>query len=511
MKRLKKALAVVLASTMLVASLAGCGGGSEGASDDKSIVIARAYDVTGMDPGFLTENAQVVDNIFDRLIMRDENMELVPGLATEWSQIDDTTWEFKLREGVQFHNGEDFNAEAVKYSIDRVLNPDNNAPTYSYIKTVESVDIVDDYTVRVHTNIPDPLIPARFCRYPTEIVPPKYVEEVGQEEFSQNPVGTGPYKFVSWEKDDGVVLEANEDYWDGEPEVKKVTWRSIPESSTRISALLTGEVDIVAAVPPEELSRLESDDSVRVSEVERGGNTVFIGLKTDEAPFDNVKVRQALNYAVDVDSIVKNVLNDTAVVTSSLIGPKDFGYDGEPEGYEYNPEKAKQLLAEAGYPDGFSATLDSVNWYTKCDDVAQAVAAQLAEVGITITVNPVESTVYRTSVPAGEQSAMYFLGWSSTNTLDADAAIYSVLHSSDSYSTYNNPEVDAMLDQARSSMDDAEREQLYSDIQKIVLEDAPRIFLYQENKYLGVSNDIVWEGRIDDAIPVASMKFAEEK
>ena len=405
-------------------------------------------------------------------------------------------------------SGEDFNADAVKYSIDRVIDPEANSPTYSYIKTVESVEVIDEYTVYVHTTTADPLIPARFCRYPTEIVPPKYTEEVGQQGLSENPVGTGPYKFVSWTKDEQVVLEANEDYWDGAPEVKKVIFRSIPETSTRVSALITGEIDIAVGVTPDEVSRIESSDGIHLSTVEAGGNTVYVGLKCEEAPFDNKLVRQAMNYAIDVDAIVTNILGGAAKVTDNIIGEKDFGYSEPLDGYEYNPEKAKELLAEAGYPDGFSCTVDTVNWYLKCDDVAQAIAAYLGQVGITVTVNPVESSVYRTSVPSGEQSPMYFLGWSSTNTLDADAAIYSVLHSSDSYSTYNNPEIDAKLDEARSCMDETKRAELYSEIEKTVLEEAPRIFLYKENKYYGVSDGVKWEGRVDDAIPVATMSLS---
>ena len=504
MKKMRKVFAALLAAAVSVTSL---GTSVYASADDGTLVIARAYDAVGLDPGFLTENAQIVDNIFDRLVMRDEDLNLVPGLATEWSQLDDLTWQFKLREGVKFHNGEDFTAEDVKYSIDRVLDPEANAPTASYISSVDHVDIVDDYTVNVVTKTPDPLIPTRFNRYPTEIVPKDYVEEVGEEEFSENPIGTGPYKFVSWAKDEKIVLEANEDYWNGAPEIKTVEWKSIPEASSRVSALVTGEVDMALGVQPEQLDTIEQSDIADVSVVERGGNTVYIGLKTDQAPFDNKLVRQALNYAIDVDSIVEYVLGGAAVATNSLIGPKDTGYAGELEGYEYNPEKAKELLAEAGYPDGFETTLDSVNWYMHCDEVAQAVAGMLEEVGIKVTVNPVESSVYRTSVPNGEQSPMYFLGWSSTNTLDADAAIYAVLHSGESYSTYSNEEVDAMLDEARSCTDEEKRNELYAKIQDTVIEDAPRIFLYQENKYIGVNKNVSFTGRQDDSIPVSFISF----
>lgn len=475
-------------------------------TEQLEITIARPFDIQGLDPGFLVETAQVVDNIFDTLVKRDENMELIPGLATSWTTIDELTWEFKLREGVQFTNGEEFNADAVKYSLDRVLNPDNQAPTASYVSTISEVKVIDTYTVHVITKNPDPLIPIRFNRYPTEVVPPKYVEEVGQEQFSQNPIGTGPYKFVEWNRGSSVVLEANEDYWNGSPSVKKVSFRSIPEASTRVAALLNGEVDIITAVSPEDRARIDDSDRARLSEVVRAGNTVYVGLRTDQEPFNNKLVRQAMNHAIDVKVIVEQVLQGAAVETDSLIGPKDFGYAGEYDQYEYNPEKAKELLAEAGYPNGFSATFDTVNWYIKNVDVAQVIAQQLQAVGIDVEVNNVESTVYRTKVPSGEQAEMYILGWSSTNTLDADAAIYSVLHSGDPYSTYNNPEVDAMLDEARGTTDGTRRAELYKQIQEQVLEDAPRIFLYQENQYYGVSQNLDWEGRTDTAIPVFTIK-----
>ncbi len=487
----------------------GCSTTSKNASKKEDgpleITIARAFDINGLDPGFLTENAQVVDNIFDTLVKRDQNEQLIPGLATSWSQINDTTWEFKLRQNVSFTNGEPFNAAAVKYSIDRVLNPDHNAPTASYISTIKEVKVIDDYTVHVITKKVDPLIPTRFNRYPTEIVPPKYAEEAGQEKFAQNPVGTGPYKFVKWEKGTNVQLEANPNYWGGAPAVKKVTFRSIPEASTRVSALLNGEVDIITAVSPENREKIESSSTARLSTVERAGNTVYVGFKTENTPFSNKKVRQALNYAIDAKSIVDNVLQGAAVQTNSLIGPKDFGYAGEFDGYAYNPEKAKQLLAEAGYPNGFSATLDTVSWYIKNTDVAQVIAEQLKQVGVNIKVNNVESSVYRTLVPSGKQSDMYVLGWSSTNTLDADAAIYAILHSGESYSTYNNPSVDAKLDEARSTSDAERRKALYKEIQEEVLEDAPRIFLYQENQYYGVSKKLNWNGRIDGSIPVSTI------
>lgn len=474
-----------------------------------SVVVARPMDVVGLDPGFLTENAVVVDNIFDTLVARDKDMKLVPSLAESWRQLSPDTWEFKLRAGVKFTNGEPMDAAAVKFSIDRVKDPAAASPTVSYIKTVKEVEVVDPLTVRVVTVGPDPLLPTRFSRYPTEVVPPKYVTEVGRKAFAQKPVGTGPYKFVSWEKGTSVTLERNPDYWGGAPEVAKVVFRAIPEASTRVNALLNGEADVVTDVAADDRRKIEASQSARVSTVERAGNIVYIGFKTDKAPLDDLRVRQALNYAVDKNSIVKYILKDAAVETSSIIGPRDYGYAGEPAGYPYDPSKAKALLAQAGYPDGFSIEFDTVSWYLKNTDVAQAVAEQLKAVGVKVKINPVESAVYRERVPAGKQSPMYMLGWSSTNTLDADAAIYAILHSGEPYSTYSNPKVDKLLEEARFAGPDTPRAKLYEEIQAAYIADAPRIFLYQENKYYGVSKRIVWEGRADTAVPVKTITFAK--
>lgn len=476
---------------------------------NKRIVIARPMDVVGLDPGFLTESAVLVDNIFDTLVTRDENMKLVPSLAESWSQTAPDKWVFRLRAGVKFTNGEPMDAEAVKFSIDRVKDPSAAAPTVSYISTVREVRVIDPLTIEVVTNGPDPLLPTRFSRYPTEVVPPKYVSQVGRKTFAQKPVGTGAFKLLKWEKGTAIELERNPDYWGTKPEVESVVFRAIPEASTRVNALLNGEADIITDVSADDRRKIENSGGARVSAVERAGNIVYIGLRSDKAPLSDLRVRQALNYAVDKRSIVKYILKDAAVATNSIIGPRDFGYAGEPAGYPYDPAKAKALLAEAGYANGFSIELDTVSWYLKSNDVAQAVAEQLKAVGVSVKINPVESAVYRELVPAGKESPLYFLGWSSTNTLDADAAVYAILHSGEPYSTYSNPVVDKLLEEARFAGPDTPRAKLYEEIQAAYIADAPRIFLYQENKYYGVSKRLVWEGRADTSLPVRTIRFAQ--
>lgn len=467
------------------------------------LIIARKQDINAMDPGMLTENAQVVDNIFDTLLRRDANMQLQPWLATEYTALNDTTWQFKLRQGVKFHNGEPFNAEAVKFSIERVLDPEKKAPTISYIRTVDHVEVVDEYTVNIVTKAPDPLLPTRMSRYPTEIVPPNYVNEKGDSYFASHPVGTGAYRFVEWVKDERLVLEANPDWWHGPVPIKRVVWRPIPEDATRMAALYTGEVDIAFDVPLQEVATLEQSATARLERVKHGGLIIYIGLKSDEpGPLADKRVRQALNYAVDVDSIVTNILGGLVTRTTSLIGPADFGYYADVPHYPYDPEKAKALLAEAGYPAGFEVDFDTAPRYMKSVDVAQAIAEQLARVGVRARVRVNEWGVYTKLLPQHKQAPLYILGWGSTNTLDADAALYAILHSGEPYSTYSDPTMDKLLEKARFSMNPEERQELYKQISLLVREEAPRIFLYQEDVLYGVARDVNFQGRIDASVPV---------
>ena len=258
---------------------------------NKRIVIARPMDVVGLDPGFLTESAVLVDNIFDTLVTRDENMKLVPSLAESWSQTAPDKWVFRLRAGVKFTNGEPMDAEAVKFSIDRVKDPSAAAPTVSYISTVREVRVIDPLTIEVATNGPDPLLPTRFSRYPTEVVPPKYVSQVGRKTFAQKPVGTGAFKLLKWEKGTAIELERNPDYWGTKPEVESVVFRAIPEASTRVNALLNGEADIITDVSADDRRKIENSGGARVSAVERAGNIVYIGLRSDKAPLSDLRVR----------------------------------------------------------------------------------------------------------------------------------------------------------------------------------------------------------------------------
>ncbi|SFU21184.1 ABC transporter substrate-binding protein [Mesorhizobium sp. YR577] len=468
-------------------------------AQDSEITIARQVSTSAMDPGFLREAATIVDNIFDTLVMRDKDMTLVPGLAESWTAIDDTTWEFKLRQGVKFHNGEAFNADAVKFTIDRIIDPNAKSPTLSYIRTISSVEVVDPYTVRIKTSGPDPLLPTRMSRYPAYIVPPGYVKEVGNDVFASKPVGTGPYKFVEFIPDQHVVLEANPDYWRGKPLIQRVTWRAIPDGTARLTALVTGEVDLIENVPVDLAPIIAQSPDADLVQVKNGGLTIYLGLVMNEKPLDNVKVRQALDLAIDRQSIVTNILQGMATPTGTQVGVADFGYLNIPPA-PYDPEKAKKLLAEAGFPEGFSIKMQSTHRYMKDGEVAQAIAQQFGDIGVKIDQEVLDWSVYVQQVP--RKGPIFMLGWGSTQTLDADAAVYAIMKTGEPYSTASIPELDKLLDQSREIVDPAARKLVLENIQKLAAEQAPLLPLYQEDALYGKAKKVNFQGRPDARIPV---------
>ena len=477
-----------------------------GANAASELTIGRPISTSGMDPGFLREPATIIDNIFDTLVLRDEQMNLVPGLAESWQALDDRTWEFKLRRGVAFHNGEAFDAEAVKFTIDRIIDPDAKSPTISYIRTVTSVDVIDEHTVRITTDGPDPLLPTRMSRYPTYVVPPVYVKEIGREEFSRKPVGTGPYRMVEFVQDQHVILEAVPDYWRGKPAIDRVVWRPIPDATARVTSLLTGEVQLVEGVPANLAAMVSESDEVDLVQIRNGGLTVYFGMRMTEPPLDNVKVRQALNLAIDRQTIVDNLLQGMATVKGTQVGPFDFGYLEMPAP-AHDPAGAKALLAEAGYPDGFTIDMQAVRRYLNGAEIGQAVAQQLGDIGVTVNLEVPEWSVYIQKVPAGNQAPLYMLGWGSTQTLDADAAIYAIFRSGEPYSTVSIPEMDALLDQSRKIVDATAREQVLHDIQRLAAEQVPMLTLHQEDKLIGKRKNVAFDGRADARIPVFDIRM----
>jgi peptide/nickel transport system substrate-binding protein len=469
-----------------------------------TIVISQAGDPTTFDPhmhaesyGFVVQR-QVYDLLVNR-VMKDGKLQHVPMLATSWQAINDTTWVFNLRKGVKFHNGEDFDAEAVKYSIERVLNPAQKARMRGIYTFIDRVEIVDPYKVRIITKGPAPTLIVNLG-YAMFIVPPKYFKEKGDEYVARNPVGTGPFKFVRWKKDDEIVLEANETYWAGPPKLKTVIFKPIPEDATRVSALLGGSVDIIVGVPTHLFPMVNQSKVAKIMSVPSPRATHVHMDTLKPGPLQDKRVRQAINYAVDKEAIIKNVLEGYGQVMATPISPFHFGFDPNIKPYPYDPQKAKSLLKEAGYGSGLNLTFNSPSGrYVKAKEFAEAIVGQLSEVGINVKLEVFEWGSYMKKVYSPEGAGpMYTLGW--TSTLDADGVLYSLLACDQlPLSRWCNKQFHSLLEQARSTIDQKKREQIYSQALKIVHEEAPWLFLHIAIDAYGVSNRVKnWKPTSDD-------------
>jgi peptide/nickel transport system substrate-binding protein len=478
------------------------------AQDANTIVIAQPADAYTLDPAkhsaFPTAN--IMFQIYDALVTIDADGNFKPALAESWSNPDPLTWRFKLRQGVKFHNGEEFNAESVKFSFERALDPDFQAPYFSRISAIKAVEVVDEYTVDFKTENPYPtmLFSLYEAAFPALIVPPKYLEEKGPDILATAPVGTGPYKFVEWLKDDRVVLEANPDYWGGAPKIERVVFRPIKEVRTRIAELRSGGVNLAVDIPPEDVPSLESGETK--VEVAASDFIYFFAFDTlKESPLQNKLVRQAINHAIDVDAIQQSLLGGMGTRIALALPTNAFGYDPNWKPYEFDPEKAKALLAEAGYADGFTIPLTSRQGrYLKDREIMEASIGFLANVGITVEPNYLEPGVWAQVSEKKGREGLIFPGWSGR---DPDLVWYPLLYTGQYQSYYSNPELDKLLDAGRATIDADERRDIYAKAAEIIKEEAPHVPMIQPPLIYGLSANLNWTPRTDSMIDLRTASF----
>lgn len=483
--------AVGLLLALVALGMAAYQGTALGARGD-TLVVAQGADTTTLDP---QKQGKIIDmsvliNMFDMLLMRDRQGNLVPWLATEWKPIDPYTWRFKLRQGVRFHDGEPFNADVVKFSIERLINPATKSPIVE-LRYVKEVRVVDPYTVDIVTQEPDPLIPAKLTLFGGVMVPPRYIKEHGDDYFATHPVGTGPFKFVEWVRDDRVVMEANPDYWAGPPKVKRLIFKAIPNDADRVAALLAGEVDVIANLPPDAFDVVRRTPGVKALSVP-GLRAHFLSLDSRWGPLKDVRVRQAIAYAIDADGILRNVVGGHGERLNTLIPPAMFGYDPSVKPYPYDPQRARQLLLEAGYPNGFDVKIHATSGiYMKDRDVAQAVAGQLSQVGIRAQVEILEYGTFLDYLRTDRLAAIYFIGnlaW----TMDGANNLQSYVRSDRRYSRMKDARADELVLVEETSMDLAKRQAAFSEIQRILRDGAYFVGLFVGNDLYGVSERVNW-------------------
>lgn len=464
---------------------------------DKNLTIAISGDIGSFDAqnegGILTQ--AVLVNMFDGLLRRDQNGQYQPNLAESYKQIDDVTWQFKLRSGVTFQNGDPLTSEDVKFSFDRIVN-DKTMASHTSVETVKEVKIIDDLTLNIITASPDPLF---LTRVSGAILPKAYLEKVGIEGFKEKPVGTGPYQFVEWKKDDKVVLKKYDHYFMGDvSDWENVVFRVIPEPSTRVSELLTGGVDLIEAIPPSEWDRVNNNEGTSVLPTPSPQTVLLIVNHRKDLVTSNPKVVEAIDYAINDKAIADNLFKGMVTPTRTRSYPGIVGYNKDLYNtFRYDPEKAKALLKEAGFESGLELNLQGPRGRYLLDaEVVQLVAGMLEQVGIKVKMEIFENTRYAQIRDSNQNRELMLAGYGIGNDLYYAVNNY---HSKvmPQRIAYHNPEVDELIDKAQFNMNEEERLQQLTKVDQIAAEEMPYIPMYNDKEFLGISDKIEFKSRGD--------------
>ncbi|QCI99413.1 ABC transporter substrate-binding protein [Agrobacterium larrymoorei] len=492
MRKIKRGMSAALTAL----ALSGVAFAASPALAAGKMTISSPQDPGSWDPidTFLVQWAAVSTNIFDGLTYRGPDLKLVPGLAESWEELDEgKRIRFKLRQNVKFHNGEPFNAEAVKFTFDRLLGDEGaKGPQRSNYTAIASVDIVDENTVDMKLKSPDPVLLTKLAGYGAMIVPPKYIKEKGEDNFNLNPVGTGAFKFVSYAPKVNIKLEANPDYWGGAPKLSELEYRFIAEPATAVAELQAGRVDLVIppTIPIGMIPVVQGDSNLEIVSVP-GPTVDALRFNTRDGITKDPKVRQAIIMAVDRGTIVKSILAGQGSEIASFQSALSFGYDPDLKPVAYDPEGAKKLLAEAGVKPGATLQIDIRGNDATMNEVAQVVASYLQMVGITATIKPYETNVLLNDIiPQGKTGAMFQQKWGGW-TFDYDNTAYSMYHSGEKWNPYEKDEtLDKLLESQRPLTDRAEREKILKEIGKYTAEKALELPLYNTNAIYGISKKV---------------------
>lgn len=463
----------------------------------QTVTVALKGEPNTLDPHKVVgrQSEAFLANIFDGLTSRDADGSLRPGLAESWEQVDPTTWRFNLRQGVQFTNGEPFNAASVKYTLDRAGNPENPATTWSQLNTIESVEIVDDYTVDIKTTDPDILLASRVGDLFGPMLPPQATEEAG-DGFGTQPVGTGPFMVVEWVKNERMVLEANPNYWRGPASVDTIIVRPISEDAARVAALVAGEVDVIEGLPHVMVDLIERLPEVRPERV-TASRVFYIAMDASVPPLDDVRVRQALNYAIDREAIIDTLFGGFGRPAATFVSAQAFGFDENVEPYPYDPDRARELLAEAGHPDGFEIEFDYFTGSIADHySLSQAVSGFWTDLGIDVKQNVYEIGVFQEKRGADKAAPLYV--YSLGDVFLEPVWLAEWLMAGDMSRRYDNPEARRLVEEITATFDNERRSELYSELQQIMKDDAQHAFLFQVDTIWGVNDRVDFTLRADE-------------
>lgn len=518
MKNSKKLSLLLVMTLILSLFLAACAGGSddkddsepkeEGATSSETessggdLVIATLSDAAKLDPHLSTDvpSANIQTNLFDGLVKKDKDGEIVANLATDWEKVDETTWVFELRDDVTFHDGEKFNAEVVKKNLERILDEEVVAPRAFIFEMITDIEVLDEYKVQLTTEFPFAPLLAHLSHPVGVMVSPKSIDEDyaaiadGKEPGSvinENPIGTGFFQFDSWDPGTQIKLVKNDDYWGEEASLNSVTFKAIPEGGTRLAELETGHAHLIEPVQPSEVPLVNDSGKAEVDE-KISSSLAYVGFNLDKEPFNNVKVRQAVSMLVNQDDILQGIYEGYGVAAVGPLAPGVFGYDDSMEPLSYDPEAAKALLAEAGFADGFKTSLWT-NDNQQRMDMAVLIQEELKQANIEVSIEIIEWGAYLDKTANGEHD-MFILGLSNP-VGDADYFLTQLFHSankgaSGNQTFYENAEVDRLLEEGRKENDETKRQEIYTEVQEILIDEAPMVYVHHQAYLSGVSDQI---------------------
>lgn len=486
------------------------------------LTVGLAADVTSLDPHFhlYVPNQNIAEHVFDKLIHRGERLDMLPGLALSWKALDDLTWEFKLRPNVKFHDGSPFTADDVKFSIERLPNiKDSPGPMTTYSRAIASIEVVDPLTIRFKTAKAHPLVPNDLAIIP--IVGRKFAANATSTDFNSGKaaIGTGPYKLVRYARGDRIELARNDQYWGAKPAWEAVTFRIMTNDASRVAALLSGDIDAIDAVPVPDMVRLKREAALHTV-ARTGYRLIFLGLNQSESvasqfatksgaplatnPLRDLQVRQAIQMAISRDAIIGRVMDGAATGTGQLMNSGLPGFIHDLPAPKYDPNAARDLLAKAGYPDGFKMTIQGPNnRYLMDDQILQAVAQMLTRIGITTAVEAMPAASFFPKNNRGE-FAFSLSGWA-PDSAEASSPLRALIATRDpqkGYGNFNvgysNKKVDELIDKAMVTVSNGAREKLLQDATRVAMDDVAIIPLHHQANVWAMKNTVAYPGRADE-------------
>lgn len=487
------ATALALAATLAVAQPA-----------KETLTIDLPGDAATLDPHLQwnTDSYSVYRNIFDNLLTRDAEGKIVPQIASAWTYVNDTTIDFDIREDVSFQDGSKLSAADVVYSIKRITNPALKSPQLSQFDQINGAEVIAPNRVRITTKSPYPALLAQLVKL--SIVPQAYVEKVGDQQFNQQPLGSGPYRLVNWQKGVQIELQANERYWRVTPPFPRVVFRAVPDVATRIADLQTGKADLIRDLPPDQAQAVKAnaDTQVLSAPTERIG---YLFINAEAGPTRDVRVRQAIAYAIDRQALIDALLEGYGAPVNVLGAPPVFGYTDRVQGYPFDPDKARELV-KAANAEGAVVTFLTSPVYSRA--MVEAIQQMINDVGLKVEIQSSDQPTFlkRRQGEAGNAGGLALGAWSCA-CQDADGVIFPLFRSGSLWAKYHNAEFDALVDSARSILDVEQRLEKYRQAYQILRDDVPGIGLYQSYVVYGASKHLDWRPSANEAMFVTDMRW----